>query len=225
MLRSKTRCALVLAALGCFCSSAAADEALDSERDRTLYSLGAYIGLSMQAYELSASELEVFYQGLRDQTLGSELALNIVEYQPQIRALQEERVLAAAAREAEASKLFLETVAAEEGVVRLDSGVLYDELEAGDGASPTAASTVRVHYRGTLRDGSEFDSSFSRGQPSEFPLDRVISCWTEGMQRMKIGGKARLVCPSETAYGVNGSPNIPGNAVLSFEVELLGVTP
>ena len=225
MLRSSTSWALAFAALGGFCLPAAAEEALDSERDRTLYSLGAYIGLSMKPYELSASELEVFYQGLRDQVTGAELALNIAEYQPQIRALQEERALAAAAREAEAAKVFLEAVAAEEGVVRLESGVLYDELEAGDGASPVATSTVQVHYRGTLRDGSEFDSSFSRGQSSEFPLNRVIPCWTQGMQQMKVGGKARLVCPSELAYGANGTPTIPGNSVLSFEVERLGVTP
>ena len=226
MILRDTRCALALAALGLFAAPAAAEEALDSERDRTLYSLGAYIGLSMRPYSLTASELEVFYQGMRDQITGAELALDIAEYQPQIRALQDERRVAAAAREAAAAKVYLDAVAAEEGVVRLESGLLYDELEAGDGDSPMATSTVRVHYRGTLRDGTEFDSSCSRGQPSEFPLNRVIACWTEGLQQMKVGGKARLVCPGEIGYGPNGSPpNIPGNAVLSFEIELLSVTP
>lgn len=226
MIRRETRCALALAALAFFSLPATAEESLDSERDRTLYSLGAYIGMSMRPYALTASELEVFYQGMRDQIMGAELALNIADYQPQIQALQEERKLAVAAREAAASKAYLDGVAAEEGVVRLESGLLYVELEAGDGDSPAATSTVRVHYQGKLRDGTVFDSSFSRGQPSEFPLNRVIPCWTEGLQQMKVGGKARLVCPGEIAYGANGSPpNIPGNAVLSFEVELLGIMP
>ena len=84
---------------------------------------------------------------------------------------------------------------------------------------------VKVHYRGTLMDGTEFDSSYTRGQPAEFPLNRVIKCWTEGVQRMKVGGKARLVCPPAIAYGERGAGNaVPPNATLNFEVELLGIT-
>ena len=105
------------------------------------------------------------------------------------------------------------------------SGLVYRALKVGDGASPQATETVRVHYRGTFPDGREFDSSYRRGQPAQFPLNRVIACWTEGVQKMKVGGKAALVCPPAIAYGERGTPGgpIPPNATLHFEVELLGI--
>jgi FKBP-type peptidyl-prolyl cis-trans isomerase FkpA len=103
-------------------------------------------------------------------------------------------------------------------------GLAYKSLREGTGPSPTAADTVKVHYRGTLLDGSEFDSSYSRNAPAVFPLNRVIKCWTEGVQRMKVGGKAELVCPPELAYGSRGAGSaVPPNATLRFEVELLGI--
>ena len=112
----------------------------------------------------------------------------------------------------------------EPGAVRSASGVIYIPVTVGTGASPKADSTVKVHYHGTLRDGSVFDSSVQRGEPISFPLNGVIPCWTEGVQKMKVGGKAKLVCPSETAYGDRGQgPKIPGGAALMFEVELLGI--
>lgn len=105
------------------------------------------------------------------------------------------------------------------------SGLVYQSLRDGQGESPAATDTVIVHYRGTFPDGKEFDSSHARGRPAEFPLNRVIPCWTEGVQRMKPGGKARLVCPPAIAYGSRGTPGgpIPPNATLHFEVELVGV--
>ena len=105
------------------------------------------------------------------------------------------------------------------------SGLVYSVVKAGSGANPAASDVVRVHYRGTFPDGREFDSSYSRGQPAEFPLNRVIKCWTEGVQMMKVGGKAKLVCPPAIAYGERGTPGgpIPPNATLHFEVELLGI--
>jgi len=105
-------------------------------------------------------------------------------------------------------------------------GLVYRSLVEGSGASPTAADAVRVHYRGTLMDGTEFDSSYKRGQPATFPLNRVIPCWTQGVQRMKVGGKAELVCPPELAYGERGAGGtIPPNATLRFEIELLDINP
>jgi FKBP-type peptidyl-prolyl cis-trans isomerase FkpA len=104
------------------------------------------------------------------------------------------------------------------------SGLVYRSLQEGQGASPNATDTVKVHYRGTLPDGREFDSSYKRNEPASFPLDRVIKCWTEGVQRMKVGGKAKLTCPSALAYGERGAGGvIPPNATLHFEVELLGI--
>lgn len=133
-------------------------------------------------------------------------------------------LLAAGALHAQTAADPLARAAAEAGAIVTPSGLVYRDLTAGSGASPAAADVVRVHYRGTLTDGTEFDSSYRRGQPASFPLDRVIRCWTEGLQRMKVGGKARLTCPSALAYGERGAGNvIPPNATLVFEVELLGI--
>ena len=106
----------------------------------------------------------------------------------------------------------------------LPSGIKIEHLKEGAGASPVASDTVVAHYRGTLPDGKEFDSSYKRGEPIAFPLSRVIPCWTQGMQKIKVGGKARLTCPSDTAYGADGIRGvIPPNAVLLFEVELVSI--
>ncbi|MCE2659700.1 MAG: FKBP-type peptidyl-prolyl cis-trans isomerase [Rubrivivax sp.] len=110
--------------------------------------------------------------------------------------------------------------------VTTPSGLVIKTVKAGTGASPAATDVVKVHYRGTFPDGKEFDSSHKRGQPAEFPLNRVIRCWTEGVQMMQVGGKAQLVCPASIAYGDRGTPGgpIPPNATLHFEVELLGIS-
>ena len=114
--------------------------------------------------------------------------------------------------------------AKEPGAVVTSSGLVYRSLKDGTGPSPTAADTVKVHYRGTFPDGREFDSSYKRNEAIEFPLTGVIKCWTEGVQRMKIGGKAKLTCPASIAYGERGAGGvIPPNATLLFEVELLGI--
>ena len=113
---------------------------------------------------------------------------------------------------------------ADMAIETLASGVKVEHLKMGTGASPTAADTVVAHYRGTLPDGKEFDSSYKRGEPIAFPLSRVIPCWTDGMQKIKIGGKAKLTCPPETAYGAEGVRGvIPPKATLTFEVELVGI--
>jgi len=120
----------------------------------------------------------------------------------------------------------LANAAAETGAVVMPSGLVYRSLKDGKGASPAATDTVQVHYRGTFPDGREFDSSYKRNKPASFPLNRVIKCWTEGLQRMKVGGTARLTCPAATAYGDKGAGGeIPPGAVLRFEVELLAINP
>jgi FKBP-type peptidyl-prolyl cis-trans isomerase FkpA len=119
---------------------------------------------------------------------------------------------------------FVATAHAQTAPVTTSSGLVYQSLQEGKGDSPKATDTVKVHYKGTFLDGKEFDSSYKRGQPTEFPLNGVIACWTEGVQRMKPGGKAKLTCPPGIAYGANGAAGvIPPNATLQFEIELLSV--
>ena len=121
---------------------------------------------------------------------------------------------------ADANAAYLEKAASEPGAFRTSSGLIYRELRAGTGSSPIATDNVKVNYSGTLVNGKKFDSADNQ----RFPLNRVIPCWTEGLQRMKVGGKAQLVCPSSLGYGDQGSfPEIPGGATLIFEIELLGI--
>ncbi|ASI68064.1 peptidylprolyl isomerase [Diaphorobacter nitroreducens] len=123
-----------------------------------------------------------------------------------------------------ASLALVSAAQAQAPAVTTGSGLVYESLKDGSGESPKATDTVKVHYRGTFPDGKEFDSSYKRGEPTEFPLNRVIPCWTEGVQRMKPGGKAKLTCPPAIAYGARGAGGvIPPNATLNFEIELLSV--
>lgn len=118
----------------------------------------------------------------------------------------------------------IENALKEKGAIKTESGLIYRSLKDGKGANPGATDTVRVHYRGTFADGKEFDSSYKRNEPTEFPLNRVIKCWTEGVAKMKVGGKAKLTCPPAIAYGERGAGGvIPPNATLHFEVELLAI--
>jgi FKBP-type peptidyl-prolyl cis-trans isomerase FkpA len=117
------------------------------------------------------------------------------------------------------------TAAKEKGATVTSSGLVYLSLKDGSGASPTASDVVKVHYRGTFADGKEFDSSYKRNAPAQFPLNGVIPCWTEGVQKMKVGGKAKLTCPAKIAYGERGAGGvIPPNTPLQFEVELLEIS-
>jgi FKBP-type peptidyl-prolyl cis-trans isomerase FkpA len=116
-----------------------------------------------------------------------------------------------------------QAIAAEPKEEKTASGIVITTIKEGTGASPKASDTVKVHYRGTLVNGKEFDSSYGRGQPASFPLNRVIPCWTEGVQTIKLGGKSKLVCPPNLAYGSRGVPGIPPDSTLIFEVELLEI--
>jgi len=194
-----------------------------TDDEKTIYALGILMQRSIGQFDLSSAELDVVKRALTDAALGKP-AVELEEWGPRIEPLARARGERIMVREKTASSAYLARVAAETGAVKTDSGLVYRELSAGTGASPTAADVVRVHYRGTLISGVEFDSSYTRKEPAEFALDGVIGCWTEGLQKMKVGGKARLVCPSSLAYGDRGQPPIPGGAALIFEVELLGIT-
>ena len=138
--------------------------------------------------------------------------------------MQTARLSTVAAAEKKASQGFLEKAAAEKGATKTASGLVVSTIKPGTGPSPKATDKVKVHYQGTLTDGTVFDSSIQRNQPATFPLNGVIKCWTEGVQLMKVGGKSRLVCPADLAYGDRGSPpKIKPGSTLVFEVELLEI--
>jgi FKBP-type peptidyl-prolyl cis-trans isomerase FkpA len=145
-------------------------------------------------------------------------------YGPKLQALAKERAAGAAAGEKKVSADFLTKAAAEKGAKKTASGLIYSEIKPGKGDSPKPTDKVKVHYEGKLIDGTVFDSSIKRGEPVTFPLNGVIKCWTEGVQLMKVGGKSKLICPSDIAYGDAGSPpTIKPGATLVFEVELLEI--
>jgi FKBP-type peptidyl-prolyl cis-trans isomerase FkpA len=196
---------------------------LSTDDDKTLYAIGLAIGQNVKDFKLTSAEVDIVAQGLKDSVLGNEPKVALDVYGPRIQVLAMERAAAAAGDEKQASDAWVAEQAAQPGAERSATGVVVIPITEGTGANPTEASTVRVHYHGTLRDGSVFDSSVDRGEPISFPLSNVISCWTEGVQKIKVGGKAKLVCPADTAYGDQGSGSIPGGAALAFEVELLAI--
>jgi FKBP-type peptidyl-prolyl cis-trans isomerase FkpA len=199
--------------------SAAATPAnpLATDEAKTIYALGLVIGGNVKPFNLTDVEVTLVADGIRDAALGNTPRVDLQAYGPRIQGL-------ALTREKAAAEVWVAELAQQPGAERGASGVVFIPMTEGTGANPTAESTVRVHYHGTLRDGTVFDSSVDRGEPISFPLTNVISCWTEGVQKIKVGGKAKLVCPSDTAYGDQGTgAEIPGGAALAFEVELLAI--
>lgn len=205
----------------------AAPSDFTNDEERILYALGVVVAGNFAQLELSEDEFAFVADGMRDAISDTEPRVDMNVYGPQIEMFANERIGAAmaeaAAEEKALSAAFAEEIAAEPGAERLDSGVIIVPVTEGDGETPEASDTVTVHYHGTLRDGTVFDSSVERDMPATFPLSGVIPCWTEGVQRIAVGGKARLLCPSDTAYGDQGTPGIPGGAALLFEVELLSI--
>ncbi len=207
----------LLALSGCSSSPTTDDQ-------KAFYALGVHLNKQVSIFDLSSEELKYVQQGLSDASAGKKLAAEPEANMQKLGLLAQARMIRTTEKQKEISKPFLEKAAKEKGAQKTASGLIYTEIKAGTGAQPKAANVVKVHYTGTLVDGKEFDSSVKRGQPVDFPLGQVIPCWNEGVGMMKVGGKAKLVCPSELAYGDKGRPPvIPGGATLIFEVELLDV--
>ena len=195
-----------------------------SDADKTFYALGLAISQNLAIFALSPSELEMVVAGLSDGVQGKPPQVNLVDYRPKLQELQRTRTAAAAADERKAGQAVVAKAATEPGAIKTPSGAVVIPVQPGTGPSPQPTDKVKVHYHGTLTDGTVFDSSVQRGEPIVFPLNGVIKCWTEGLQQMKVGGKARLVCPADTAYGDRGAPpNIKPGATLQFEVQLLEI--
>lgn len=199
-----------------------------TDDQKAIYAFGVAIGQQVaqqtKQIKLTAEELEVFQTGMSDALADKKPAVEITEYEEKFQKLARARVEAGIAEAAKAGTDFLAKAEKEPGAVKTASGLVYQSLTAGTGASPKPSDTVKVHYHGTLIDGKVFDSSRDRGEPAEFALDRVIPCWTEGVQLMKVGEKAKLVCPAAIAYGERGAGgDIPPGATLVFEVELLEI--
>ena len=193
-----------------------------TDEQKTVYALGLSMYRSLGQFDLSPAELDLVKKAITDAAAGKP-ALDLQTWGPKIQELVTARAGRSKEKQKTASDAYLAKASAEPGAEKSPSGLIYKELKAGTGASPKDTDNVKVNYRGTLVDGTEFDSSYKRGEPAEFPLNRVIKCWTEGVQKMKVGGKSMLICPSDIAYGDSGRPGIPGGATLVFEIELLDI--
>jgi FKBP-type peptidyl-prolyl cis-trans isomerase FkpA len=233
-----SRFALVVGLLASLSAFAAPPPAADAptaapaltgaELNKALYVLGTLIARPVIAAGLTEAEVAEVMKGFKDAALAKKLAVSQEEYGPKVdqmmRTRIEENSKKVAEKEKAGAKDFLAKAEKEKGAQKTASGLIYFETKAGTGANPAPTDTVSVHYKGTLTNGEEFDSSYKRGTPAEFPLNGVVKCWTEGVAKMKVGGKAKLICPSDIAYGDRGAPpKIPGGATLVFEVELLSI--
>jgi FKBP-type peptidyl-prolyl cis-trans isomerase FkpA len=192
----------------------------------TLYALGVMASKNLTDLSLSPAQVSIMEKGMAETLAGKKSPIDMAVYEPKVQEFAKARVTAAGdARKAKEGGQVAQ-YATQKGAVKTDSGLIFISVKEGTGAQPKAIDKVKVNYEGKLMDGTVFDSSYKRGQPIEFPLNGVIPCWTEGVQKMKVGGEATLVCPPAIAYGERGAPGaIPPNAALVFKVELLGVTP
>ena len=218
--------ALVLSVAGLACGAKTPTSAVDLKTDdqKTLYALGLVMSDNLATFNLSESDLDLVKAGLTDGVLKKTRQVDLAVYGPKLRDLAQARSSAGAATEKASGAEFLSKAALEKGAVKSPAGFVYKEIAPGKGPSPAPTDTVKVHYKGTLTDGTVFDSSIDRGQPAVFPLNQVIPCWSQAVTMMKVGGKARLVCPPELAYGDRGAPpKIKPGATLVFEVELLDI--
>jgi FKBP-type peptidyl-prolyl cis-trans isomerase FkpA/FKBP-type peptidyl-prolyl cis-trans isomerase FklB len=214
---------LILLLLAAGAVTAAGPE-LKTDEQKTLYALGIALSQNLTMFNLTDAELEVVKSGLADGAQRKTAKVDMQTYGPRIKEMMVARVAMASAAEKKIGQAFADKAAAEKGATKTPSGVVMTTIKPGTGPSPAATDKVKVHYHGMLVDGTVFDSSVQRGQPIDLPLNGVIKCWSEGLTHMKVGGKSRLVCPAELAYGDRGAPpKIRPGATLVFEVELLEI--
>jgi FKBP-type peptidyl-prolyl cis-trans isomerase FklB len=228
----KTSFLIIAASVALASLAPAAETELKDQKEKVSYSIGIDIGNTLKRQMIDVNA-ELLNRGIRDGLSGTKPLLTEEQIKETMSAFQKDMVAKQAAakkatgeKNAAEAKKFLAENKAKEGVKTTASGLQYKVLKEGTGPSPKATETVKVNYRGTTLDGTEFDSSYKRGQPASFPVNRVIKGWTEGLQLMKVGSKYQLFVPADLAYGERGAgSDIGPNATLIFEVELLGITP
>ncbi len=214
----------VLAGLVAAGAACAADPEMKTDDDKTIYALGLDLGGKLAVFKMTPAELEFLKAGISDATLKKPSKVDLATFGPKINTLAQSRMSAGATDEKKKGKAFLETIAAKPNIKKTGSGLLMETITEGTGASPVPSDTVKVNYKGTTIDGTEFDASAKHGGPSTFRVDQVVKCWQEGLEFMKIGGKAKLYCPADIAYGDRGQgANIPPGATLVFDIELLEI--
>ena len=213
-----------IALLSLFITPAFAADTPVTEHDKTLYVVGLQASHQLSVFHLTPAELKVVQQGIADGVTGSRVELEVGAYNDRVLELARTRTKQQADKMAPLYREFMLRATKEPGAVKTDSGLIYTPMVEGSGFAPELHDTVKVDYRGTLPDGQEFASSLKRGMPAELRLDMAIPCWKEGLQKIKGGGKVKLVCPAATAYGEAGLAGvIPPNSPLAFEVELMDV--
>ena len=202
---------------------------LKTEMDKVSYAIGVQLGQNFKSQRLDV-KLDLLTQGLKDSMADQQLALTqeeivqvMTDLSQRMKTQQQERQKLNAAKNLATGKAFLEANKKRESIKVLPSGLQYKVIKEGTGKIPTAADKVKTNYRGTLIDGTEFDSSYKRGKPAEFGVTRVIKGWTEALLLMKEGAKWELYIPANLAYGERGNRTIPGNSALIFEIELLEI--
>jgi FKBP-type peptidyl-prolyl cis-trans isomerase FkpA/FKBP-type peptidyl-prolyl cis-trans isomerase FklB len=216
-------CLVTVLCLGTTVSFAAAPEPTTDEQ-KTLYALGLAISQSLGSFSLSESELDLVKSGIADGVLKKAPKVDLQTFGPKIQQLQQARASVVAEAEKKAGAAFLAKAATESGAKKTESGAILTTIKEGNGATPKVMDTVKMHYLGTLIDGTVFDNSAKLGEPATIRLNEMSKCWVEGMQQMKVGSKSKLVCPSNLAYRDKGLPPLikPG-ATLVFEIELLEI--
>jgi FKBP-type peptidyl-prolyl cis-trans isomerase FkpA/FKBP-type peptidyl-prolyl cis-trans isomerase FklB len=195
-----------------------------SDTDKAFYAFGFNLSQQLGMLNLTPAEFDQIKAGLTDGVMKKTPQADPKEFYPKFQQLARERVVANAGAEKKAGQEFLEKAAKESGATKTASGMVIQTIKEGTGEKPVATDQVKVNYTGSLTDGTVFDSSVQRNAPATFPLNGVVKCWTEGLQQVKVGGKAKLICPSDLAYGDQGRPpQIKPGATLVFEVELLEI--
>jgi FKBP-type peptidyl-prolyl cis-trans isomerase len=201
-----------------------ADETL-TEQQRTLYALGAALANNLRELDLTADERRIVLMGFDEAASGRPARIDVAAEMPRIQALKIQRQMAAIAERRKQGAAFIEQRASQPGAAKSASGLVYREIDAGEGRLAAEHDSVLVHYEGTLVDGKVVDSSRKRGKPTQFRVNGVIACWKEALLKMRAGGRSQIVCPPDLAYGVGGSPpTIPAAATLIFDIELLEIS-